>query len=144
MPSPNGVPIPSWQQTPGVITSSNHGSTTLRNIPDVASESNASQYVCYLGVCRDFGGGTSYAAPLWASLIAMANEQAASNGEATVGFIDPELYSIGLGSGFKTDFHDITSGSNGGYSAVVGYDLVTGWGSPQGVNLINALAPPKK
>jgi subtilase family serine protease len=144
MPSPNGVPIPSWQQTPGVITASNHGSTTLRNIPDVASESNASQYVCYLGVCRDFGGGTSYAAPLWASLIAMANEQAASNGEATVGFIDPALYSIGLGSDFKTDFHDITSGSNGGYSAVVGYDLVTGWGSPQGVNLINALAPPKK
>jgi subtilase family serine protease len=144
MPSPNGVPIPSWQQTPGVITSTNHGSTTLRNIPDVSSESNASQYMCAQGICATHGGGTSYAAPLWAGLIAMANEQAAANGEATVGFIDPELYSIGLGSNFKTDFHDITSGSNGGYSAVVDYDLVTGWGSPQGVNLINALAPPKK
>jgi len=143
MPSPNGVPIPTWQQTPGVITASNGGSTTLRNIPDVASESNASQYNCAQGICATHGGGTSYAAPLWASLIAMANEQAAANGEATVGFIDPELYSIGLGSGFTTDFHDITKGSNGGYSAVAGYDLVTGWGSPQGVNLINALAPPK-
>ncbi len=144
MPSPNGVPIPSYQQTPGVITSSNHGSTTLRNIPDVASESNASQYVCYQGVCAEHGGGTSYAAPLWASLIAMANEQAAANGEATVGFLNPALYSIGLGSSFDSDFHDITSGSNGGYSAVDEYDLVTGWGSPQGVNLINALAPPKR
>ncbi|MGD0270855.1 MAG: S53 family peptidase, partial [Candidatus Sulfotelmatobacter sp.] len=143
MPSPNGVPIPSWQQTPGVITSSNHGSTTLRNIPDVSSESNASQYMCAQGICATHGGGTSYAAPLWAGLIAMVNEQAAANGEPTVGFIDPVLYAIGLGSDFTTDFHDITKGSNGGYSAVVGYDLVTGWGSPQGVNLINALAPPK-
>jgi subtilase family serine protease len=144
MPSPNGVPIPSWQQTPGVITSSNGGSTTLRNIPDVASESNGSQYICAQGKCTQHGGGTSYAAPLWASLAAMANEQAAANGEANIGFLNPTLYSIALGSGFTTDFHDITRGSNGGYSAVVGYDLVTGWGSPQGANLINALAPPLK
>jgi subtilase family serine protease len=144
MPSPNGVPIPSWQQTPGVITSSNGGSTTLRNIPDVASESNGSQYICAQGMCTEHGGGTSYAAPLWASLAALANEQAAANGEANVGFINPALYSIGLGTSFTTDFHDIVKGSNGGYSAVTGYDLVTGWGSPQGVNLINALAPPAK
>jgi subtilase family serine protease len=144
MPSPNGVPIPSWQQLPGVITSSNHGSTTLRNIPDVASESNASQYMCAQGMCSEHGGGTSYAAPLWASLIAMVNEQAAANGEPNVGFLNPALYDIGVGSSFDTDFHDIIKGSNGKYSAVVGYDLVTGWGSPQGVNLINALAPPAK
>ncbi len=144
MPSPNNVPIPSYQQLAGVITSSNHGSKKLRNIPDVSSESNASQYVCALGQCRDFGGGTSYAAPLWASLIALANEQAATNGDATVGFFNPEVYDIGTGSSFTTDFHDITSGNNGEYSAVKGYDLVTGWGSPKGVNLINALAPPKR
>lgn len=144
MPSPNGVPIPSWQQTPGVITSSNGGSTTLRNIPDVASESNGSQYICAQGMCTEHGGGTSYAAPLWASLAALANEQAAANGEANVGFLNPALYSIGVGTSFTSDFHDIVRGSNGGYSAVTGYDLVTGWGSPQGVNLINALAPPAK
>jgi subtilase family serine protease len=144
MPSPNGVPIPSWQQLAGVITSSNHGSTTLRNIPDVASESNPSQYVCASGICRNQGGGTSYAAPLWASLIAMVNEQAAANGEATIGFFNSVLYAIGTGSSFDSDFHDITSGSNGKYSAVVGYDLVTGWGSPKGVDLINALAPALK
>jgi subtilase family serine protease len=144
MPSPNGVPIPSWQQTPGVITSSNGGSTTLRNIPDVASEANGSQYICAQGKCTEHGGGTSYAAPLWASLAAMANQQAAANGEANVGFLNPALYAIGVGTSFTSDFHDITKGSNGKYSAVVGYDLVTGWGSPQGANLINALAPPLK
>jgi subtilase family serine protease len=141
MPSPNKISIPSYQTGAGIITSSNHGSTTLRNIPDVSSESNASQYVCYQGVCRNFGGGTSYAAPLWASLIALANEQAANHGEANLGFINPVLYSFGTGGSFTSDFHDIKSGSNGGYSAVANYDLVTGWGSPQGVNLINALAP---
>jgi len=144
MPSPNKVPIPTWQQTAGVITGSNHGSTTLRNIPDVSSESNASQYVCYQGLCANHGGGTSYAAPLWASLAAMMNEQAAANGDANVGFLNPTLYSLGLGSNFTSDFHDITSGSNGKYTAVKNYDLVTGWGSPQGVNLINAFAPAKK
>jgi kumamolisin len=144
MPSPNGVLIPSWQKTAGVITGSNHGSTTLRNIPDVSSESNASQYVCYQGFCANHGGGTSYAAPLWASLIAMANEQAAANGEPNMGFINPLLYSIGLGSSFTSDFHDITSGNNGKYSAVQEFDLVTGWGSPNGVNLINSLAPALK
>ena len=51
------------------------------------------------------------------------------------------IYSIGLGSSYGADFHDITSGSNGTYSRIKGYDLVTGWGSPNGAALINALAP---
>ena len=56
-----------------------------------------------------------------------------------LGFINPTLYTIGEGSSYDTDFHDITSGSNG-YSATTGYDLATGWGSPNGGGLINALA----
>jgi hypothetical protein len=60
-----------------------------------------------------------------------------------LGFLNPFLYGIGIGSGYDSDFHDITSGSNGGYSAVTGYDLVTGWGSPNGANLINALTAAK-
>ncbi len=143
MPSPNRVPIPSYQKLAGVINRSNKGSTTLRNIPDVASESNASQYVCAQGECRANGGGTSYAAPLWASYIALMNEQAASNGDAPIGFLNPSLYDIGVSTSFTIDFHDITSGSNGAYTAVKGYDLVTGWGSPHGANLIKALAPAK-
>jgi subtilase family serine protease len=139
MPSPNGVPIPTYQQRAGVINSSNNGSTTLRNIPDIAAESNTLQYVCSAGTCRNNGGGTSYAAPLWASFIALVNQQAATNGQPPVGFLNPVLYQLGTGSNFSMEFHDVTSGSNGGYSAVVGYDLMTGWGSPHGANLINTL-----
>jgi kumamolisin len=58
-----------------------------------------------------------------------------------LGFINPILYSIGKGTTYHDAFHDITSGSNNTYSAVPGYDLVTGWGSPNGTGLINALAP---
>ena len=139
--SKNGIPIPTYQQLAGVITATNHGSKTLRNIPDVSSESNASQYICSDGSCRTHGGGTSYAAPLWASLIAMANQQAASEGQANVGFINPLIYDVGTGSTVGSNIHDITSGNNGGFTAVGGFDLVTGWGTPQGANLINSLVP---
>jgi|SRR5579862_7587837 len=139
MPSKNGVYIPKYQQYSGVITSSNHGSTTLRNIPDVASVSTG-MYVCSNNTCRQQGGGTSYAAPQWASIIAMVNQQRSANSEAPIGFLNPSLYTFGIGSGYGADFHDITSGNNGQYSAVAGYDLVTGWGSPKAGNLINALA----
>src|SRR5689334_10071487 len=77
----------------------------------------------------------------WAGYLALVNQQSVSHGHATVGFLNPTIYSIGLGSSYGADFHDITSGSNGAYSAPRGYDLVTGWGSPNGVALINALAP---
>ena len=62
-----------------------------------------------------------------------------SKGGSTLGFLNPALYSIGLGSNYDNDFHDIVSGSNGKYSAVTGYDLVTGWGSPNGPSLLDAL-----
>src|SRR4029077_4033596 len=90
-------------------------------------------------------GGTSFAAPRWAGFLALINQQAVANGSSTLGFINPAVYAIGKGTSYTSDFHDITSGNNNNgkgksYNAVVGYDLVTGWGSPNGVNLINALA----
>jgi subtilase family serine protease len=143
MASPNGVPIPSYQLLAGVITSSNGASTTLRNIPDLAAESDTVQYICAIATCAVHGGGTSYAAPLWAGLMALVNEQSLSNGGTYMGFFNPTLYNIGVGTNFTTNMDDITSGSNGAYTAVTGYDLVTGWGSPNAVNLINSLAPPQ-
>jgi subtilase family serine protease len=143
MPSKNNVPIPHYQQISGVINTSNNGSTTLRNIPDVAAEANTNQYSCYDGTCNGGNGGTSYAAPQWAGFTAMVNQQAVANGGATVGFLNPTLYRIGVGSNYDSDFHDITSGSNGKYSAVTGYDLVTGWGSFIGPNLLDALTGTK-
>jgi subtilase family serine protease len=139
--SPDNIAIPSYQTTTGVITTANKGSKTLRNAPDVAAEANTDNYICYDGTCASGWGGTSFAAPRWAGYLALVNQQAVAKGMKTPGFINPTIYTIGLGSTYATCFHDITSGSNGTYSTQKGYDLVTGWGSPNGAGLINALAP---
>jgi kumamolisin len=141
--SPDGIPIPSWQQLSGVINSSNKGSTTLRNGPDVSANANFTFYVCadQTTCTANEYGGTSFAAPMWAGYIALVNQQLAANGESPIGFINPTIYAQNVTSSYATDFHDITSGTSGSYSAVAGYDLVTGWGSPNGNGLINALAP---
>jgi len=139
--SPDAIPIPSWQQISGVINSSNKGSTTLRNGPDVSANANFTFYVCAdqtTCTANDYGG-TSFATPMWAGYIALVNQQLAANGDPTIGFINPTIYAQNVTSSYGTDFHDITSGTSGSYSAVTGYDLVTGWGSPNGVGLINAL-----
>jgi subtilase family serine protease len=142
-PSDNGFAIPSWQA--GVANSSNDASTTIRNVPDVAAEGNFDNYLCDQGSCQGGWGGTSFAAPRWAGFLALINQQTVANGNAPLGFINPAMYAIGEGTGYDSDFHDITVGNNNNhhgqsYNAVVGYDLVTGWGSPNGQNLINALA----
>src|SRR5580698_7920787 len=139
--SPDSIPIPSWQQLSGVITSSNKGSTTLRNGPDVSANANFTFYVCAeqtTCTANDYGG-TSFATPMWAGYLALANQQAATNGDS-IGFIDPIIYPAALGSSYGTLFHDITSGSCGTYSGITGYDLCTGWGSPNTTGLINLLA----
>jgi hypothetical protein len=141
--SPDQIPIPSWQLLPGVINSSNEGSTQYRNGPDVSANADFTFYVCadQAGCTANEYGGTSFASPMWAGYMALANQQAAAGGESAVGFINPAIYAIGESSGYDTDFHDITSGYNG-FSAVIGYDLESGWGSPNGANLINALTSP--
>jgi subtilase family serine protease len=140
--SPDGIPIPSWQQISGVINSSNKGSTTLRNGPDVSANANFTFYVCadQTTCTANEYGGTSFATPMWAGYIALLNQQLVADGKPTIGFINPSIYAENVTSVYDTDFHDITSGTSGSYSAVVGYDLVTGWGSPNGANLINELA----
>jgi subtilase family serine protease len=139
--SPDGIAIPTWQQLPGVINSSNQGSTTLRNGPDVSANANFTFYVCgnQTTCTANEYGGTSFAAPMWAGYIALVNQQLALNGEPPVGFINPTIYAQNVTSSYATNFHDITSGTSGTYSAVAGYDLVTGWGSPN-TGLINALS----
>jgi subtilase family serine protease len=139
--SPDKIAIPSWQQLSGVITSSNKGSTTYRNGPDVAANANFTFYTCadQEACLANEYGGTSFAAPMWAGYLALANQQAAASGNS-IGFIDPIIYPDALTSSYGTLFHDITSGSCGTYSAITGYDLCTGWGSPKTTGLINTLA----
>src|ERR1700677_1747364 len=139
--SPDKIAIPSWQQLSGVITSSNKGSTTYRNGPDVAANANFTFYVCadQEACTANEYGGTSFATPMWAGYLGLANQQAAANGE-TIGYINPIIYPAALGSSYSTLFHDITSGSCVTYSGITGYDLCTGWGSPNTTGLINLLA----
>jgi len=141
--SPDQIPIPAWQQLPDVINSSNQGSTTLRNGPDVSANADFTFYTCAdQTACQaNQYGGTSFAAPMWAGYIALVNQQLANLGQPPIGFLNPTIYAQNVTSAYKADFHDITSGTSGSYSAVTGYDLVTGWGSPNGAALINALAP---
>jgi hypothetical protein len=142
--------IPGWQT--GISMTANQGSTANRNIPDVALTADQ-VYVYYGNGTTGVFGGTSCAAPLWAGFMALVNQQLVLNtGKATnsVGFINPAIYAIGNGSNagasYATCFHDTTAGNNfssnspANYPAVTGYDLCTGWGTPNGQALINALA----
>jgi subtilase family serine protease len=140
--SPDKIAIPAYQKLSGVINSSNKGSTTLRSGPDVAANANFTFYTCAnqtTCLANEFGG-TSFAAPMWAGFVALVNQQLVSQGKATIGFLNPTIYSENVTSAYSTGFHDITSGKSGSFSAETGYDLVTGWGSPK-AGLINELAP---
>jgi hypothetical protein len=142
--------IPAWQQ--GISMTANQGSTTMRNVPDVSMVADNINIVWgndLLGSSTDFPeGGTSLAAPLWAALVALANQEAASKGQPPVGFVNPALYAIAKSAKYQSCFHDITTGSNTNnasptkYQAIAGYDLCTGLGTPNGDNLIPALLSP--
>jgi subtilase family serine protease len=138
---PDDFTIPSWQVSAAAGCAL--CSQTFRNGPDVSANANYTFYVCadQEACSANLYGGTSFATPMWAGYLALANEQALANGAtSTLGFINPTLYAIGEGADYGLDFHDITSGGNKD-AATVGYDLSTGWGSPNGDALINALAP---
>ncbi len=134
-------PIPGWQTN--VNMSGNQGSTTMRNTPDVALTAE-NVYVRADGVNYTVGG-TSCAAPLWAGFAALVNQQAAATGQSPVGFINPAIYALGARPGYTNSFHDTTTGNNTSSSspsrfyAAAGYDLCTGWGTPAGQGLVNAL-----
>ncbi len=139
-------PIPDWQTN--INMSANQGSTTQRNTPDVAMTADN---VYVRAIFHDYRniGGTSCAAPLWAGFAALVNQQAEASGKPDIGFINPALDAIGTGPDYATCFHDITVGNNtwGGspakFHAVPGYDLCTGWGTPAGQRLVDALANPE-
>ena len=138
------ISIPSWQQ--GISMASNHGSTTMRNMPDVALTGD-NVFVVYNNGGEGGFGGTSCASPLWAGFMALVNQQAAAAGKPSVGFLAPAVYAIAKTPNYTNCFHDIVLGDNTwpgsptNFFAVPGYDLCTGLGTPNGVNLINALVP---
>jgi len=136
--SPDDFAIPSWQVT--AAAGCGACSQTYRNGPDVSANADFSFYVCadQAACTANEYGGTSFATPMWAGYMALVNQQAVLNGKPPLGFINPALYTIGLGVDYGLDFHDITSGGNT-LGTTSGYDLSTGWGSPKGSALIDAL-----
>jgi subtilase family serine protease len=134
--------IPNYQAP--VDMSSNNGSATQRNSPDVAMVAQNVWVIFNNGSASSFEG-TSVATPLWAGYAALINQQAAQNGKPPIGFINPVVYAIGRGAAFRDCFHDIVTGNNtnsvvtNNFPAVVGYDLCTGWGTPNGTNFINTI-----
>jgi hypothetical protein len=136
-------PLPSWQELLNLGTS--HGSGQWRNVPDVAMPADNVFVVANNGSQYNVGG-TSCAAPLWAGFAALVNQQAAAAGRPSIGFVNPAIYAIGAQAAYPITFHDITIGNNTNanspteFQAVPGYDLCTGWGSPNGAQTITALA----
>ena len=88
--------IPDWQQP--VDMSTNQGSTTMRDVPDVALTADNVFVVADNGESLTNIGGTSCAAPLWAAFTwrRWSNQQSVELGIPSAGFLNPALYTIGL------------------------------------------------
>ncbi len=144
-----GEATPAYQKIAGVLTTTNKGSTKYRNDPDVSMEADFDNPTVSNGQFQTGYGGTSFAAPRWAGLIALANEKSVAAGHGTVGFINNRLYAMSATTGYHQKFHDTKTGNNkpdlgvgAGFNAGAGFDLVTGWGSPIGIPFINGLIAP--
>ena len=83
--------------------------------------------------------GTSCSSPIFAAIIALLNDHQKNNGKPNLGFVNPVLYQMWVDN--KNTFHDITKGNNWctetqccnntfGYESAVGWDPVTGLGTP--------------
>lgn len=133
---------PAWQAGPGVTNNFSNG---MRQVPDVSADADpltgyriyySGKNDCAGSDCWAVVGGTSAAAPFWAGLIALADQQ----GQRKLGFLNPALYALGQASaGGASPFHDVTGGGNLYYPATPGWDYSTGWGSPDSAALVAAL-----
>jgi kumamolisin len=130
----NVFALPSWQANAHVPASST--STGGRGVPDVAGDADpATGYTIRVDSQTSVIGGTSAVAPLWAGLVAVANQQLGNN----VGLLQPAIYAAKA----SLAFNDITLGNNGAFEAVQGWDACTGLGSPIARKLIQLLAVSK-
>jgi kumamolisin len=127
----NLFPLPSWQANSKVPAPS--VKTGGRGVPDVTGDADPTTgYTIRVDGETSVIGGTSAVAPLWAGLIAVANQQLGTQ----VGFIQPAIYATKSSSAFN----DITEGNNGAFSAGPGWDACSGLGSPIASKLIPLLA----
>lgn len=122
---------PAWQ-----TVNPDAGPGNRRLLPDVAAVADP-----FTGVKFVFrqevvvGGGTSQAAPIWAGLAAVINQLLVSQGLRPLGDFNPLLYQVAKGAAVP-GFRDIEFGGNAISPGVLGYDMVTGLGSPNAENLV--------
>lgn len=152
--------MPGWQAGPGVISATSSANPCgasagnyCREVPDVALNADpATGYEIFCTAVAPGGsgpcnpgtawisiGGTSAGAPMWAAMIALANEKSLHDGNFNLGFLNPLLYQIGQnnsGTSYGNDFNDVkvgnnytTADGNNEYQATPNYDMVTGLGS---------------
>ena len=135
--------MPSWQTQAGIEIASADERKTGRVVPDVAGLAAGADWQIYLDSEATPSGGTSAVAPLFASLITLANQKRGEAGKPRLGFVNERLYRL---AAERDVFNDITQGNNRptadypGYDAVPGFDACTGWGTPKAAELIDALA----
>jgi kumamolisin len=126
----NQFPLPAWQSSLHIKPPAGGG----RGVPDVAGDADPETGYNVLVDGKSLViGGTSAVAPLWSGLIALLNQKLGK----PLGFLQPALYALPPADGA---FHDITTGSNGAFSAGPGWDPATGLGSPSGAQLLQALS----
>jgi subtilase family serine protease len=118
-----------------------------RTIPDVAFNAGIDGGVAVFASPGVYlVGGTSAGSPMWAAIIALADQARQQAHRSRLGFANTALYAIGRNPfQARNDFHDVTSGNNAldspvGFEATRGYDLATGFGSPNVANLVHDLA----
>ena len=123
------------------------GIGAMRGVPDVAAnaDSTTAMALTFTGGVLLPAQGTSAATPLWAAVIALADQKAGRH----LGFVNPAIYRIARSSAYHGAFHDVVTGDNSvmwptgvvlGYEAGPGWDPVTGWGSPDAQVLVPLLA----
>jgi subtilase family serine protease len=133
-------PRPSYQD--GLARAS-----ATRGVPDVAANADSATAMAqeYNDGSLRPATGTSASTPLWAGVIALADQEAGQH----LGFVNPAIYAIARGPAYHRAFHDVITGDNSvlwptgifvGYDAGPGWDPVTGWGSPDAQYLVPLLA----
>ncbi|MDT5324042.1 MAG: kumamolisin [Mycobacterium sp.] len=130
----NLFPRPAYQSSVSVDRDSEH-----RLTPDVSAVADpfTGVRIVYDGQPR-IGAGTSQSAPIWAAMTVLMNQYLQANGGKALGDLHPLLYRVAAGSNLP-GFRDVSLGSNAVDVSVPGYDLVTGFGSPNVANLARNL-----
>ncbi|HEX4789272.1 MAG TPA: S53 family peptidase [Actinospica sp.] len=153
--------LPSYQSsltgTTGYSAHCTLGSSGCRMIPDVSALADPNNGYMIEEIYNDGAGtdgeyyniigGTSGAAPLWAAVLALADATSSCQANGNAGFVSPNLYAAGEGASASSTFNDVTSGNNGisafgapyAYPATAGYDMASGWGSPNATGVVSTV-----